>query len=153
MRIPFDNSYAQLPPQMYTAQLPTPVKSPQVIATNADLAAILGIDPEDLATPDAAQVFAGNNIPDGAAPLAQVYAGHQFGNWNPQLGDGRAVLLGEVDWHRRSSAAISSSKGLDQPPIRAVATGARGWGQSCANIWSRRRCTQWACPQRVLWPP
>ncbi len=96
MRIPFDNSYAQLPPQMYTAQLPTPVKSPQVIATNADLAAILGIDPEDLATPDAAQVFAGNNIPDGAAPLAQVYAGHQFGNWNPQLGDGRAVLLGEV---------------------------------------------------------
>ncbi|MGJ8587946.1 MAG: protein adenylyltransferase SelO [Yoonia sp.] len=96
MRIPFDNSYAQLPPQMYTAQLPTPVKSPQVIATNADLAAILGIDPADLDTPAAAQVFAGNHIPDGAAPLAQVYAGHQFGNWNPQLGDGRAVLLGEV---------------------------------------------------------
>jgi uncharacterized protein YdiU (UPF0061 family) len=96
MRIPFDNSYAQLPPQMYTAQLPTPVKAPQVIATNAALATILGIDPADLAAPDAAQVFAGNHIPDGAAPLAQVYAGHQFGNWNPQLGDGRAVLLGEV---------------------------------------------------------
>ncbi len=96
MRIPFDNSYAQLPPQMYTAQLPTPVKAPQMIATNAALATILGIDPADLAAPDAAQVFAGNHIPDGAAPLAQVYAGHQFGNWNPQLGDGRAVLLGEV---------------------------------------------------------
>ncbi|KQB98244.1 hypothetical protein AL073_05025 [Loktanella sp. 1ANDIMAR09] len=96
MRIPFDNSYAQLPPQMYTAQLPTRVKAPQVIATNAALATILGIDPADLAAPDAAQVFAGNHIPDGAAPLAQVYAGHQFGNWNPQLGDGRAVLLGEV---------------------------------------------------------
>jgi uncharacterized protein YdiU (UPF0061 family) len=96
MRIPFDNSYAQLPPQMYTAQLPTPVKAPQIIATNAALATILGIAPAELATPAAAQVFAGNHIPAGAAPLAQVYAGHQFGNWNPQLGDGRAVLLGEV---------------------------------------------------------
>ncbi len=96
MRIPFDNSYAQLPPQMYTAQLPTPVDAPQMIAANADLATILGIDPAEVSTAEAAQVFAGNHIPDGAAPLAQVYAGHQFGNWNPQLGDGRAVLLGEV---------------------------------------------------------
>lgn len=96
MHIPFDNSYAKLPPQMFTAQLPTPVKAPQMIAANADLAALLGIDPADLDTPEAAQVFAGNHIPDGATPLAQVYAGHQFGNWNPQLGDGRAVMLGEV---------------------------------------------------------
>lgn len=96
MHIPFDNSYATLPSQMFTAQLPTPVKAPQMIAANADLAAILGIDPTQISGPDAAQVFAGNHIPDGAAPLAQVYAGHQFGNWNPQLGDGRAVLLGEV---------------------------------------------------------
>ena len=96
MQIPFDNTYAQLPAQMYTAQLPTPVKTPQMIAANADLAAILGIDPAALETSEAAQVFAGNHIPDGAAPLSQVYAGHQFGNWNPQLGDGRAVLLGEV---------------------------------------------------------
>ena len=96
MHIPFDNTYAKLPPQMFTAQLPTPVQAPQIIATNAELAATLGIDPAELVTPDAAQIFAGNHIPDGAAPLAQVYAGHQFGNWNPQLGDGRAVLLGEV---------------------------------------------------------
>lgn len=96
MQIPFDNSYAKLPPQMYTAQLPTPVDAPHLIAANVDLAIILGIDPAELTTPAAAQVFAGNHIPDGAAPLAQVYAGHQFGNWNPQLGDGRAVLLGEV---------------------------------------------------------
>jgi uncharacterized protein YdiU (UPF0061 family) len=96
MHIPFDNSYARLPAQMYTAQLPTPVKRPQMIAANADLAAILGIDPEHIYGPEAVQVFAGNHIPEGAAPLAQAYAGHQFGNWNPQLGDGRAVLLGEV---------------------------------------------------------
>lgn len=96
MHIRFDNSYAKLPPHMFTAQLPTPVKTPQIIAANADLATLLGIDPSELTNADAAQVFAGNHIPDGAAPLAQVYAGHQFGNWNPQLGDGRAVLLGEV---------------------------------------------------------
>lgn len=96
MHIPFDNSYARLPVQMYTAQMPTPVKDPALIVTNPDLATLLGIDPADLTTPEAAQVFAGNQTPAGASPLAQVYAGHQFGNWNPQLGDGRAVLLGEV---------------------------------------------------------
>jgi uncharacterized protein YdiU (UPF0061 family) len=96
MRIPFDNSYAQLPPQMFTPQLPTPVRAPALIAANADLAELLGIDPAEITGDAATQVFAGNHIPDGAAPLAQLYAGHQFGHWNPQLGDGRAVLLGEV---------------------------------------------------------
>ena len=96
MHIPFDNSYAKLPAHMFTAQLPTPVKAPLMIAANADLAQLMGINPADLTGPEAAQVFAGNHIPDGAAPLAQAYAGHQFGHWNPQLGDGRAVLLGEV---------------------------------------------------------
>lgn len=96
MNIPFDNSYAKLPSQMFTAHLPTPVSDAKIITTNADLAAILGLDPATLDGPDAVQVFAGNHVPDGAAPLAQVYAGHQFGNWNPQLGDGRAILLGEV---------------------------------------------------------
>ena len=96
IRIPFDNSYARLPAQMFSAQLPTPVKAPNLIAFNSQLAAHLGIDVDDIAPAAAAQVFAGNHIPDGATPLAQAYAGHQFGNWNPQLGDGRAVLLGEV---------------------------------------------------------
>ncbi len=94
MKIPFDNSYATLPPQMFTAMAPTPVAQPQIIAINAGLAAALGIDGID--TAEATQIFAGNSVPNGAAPLAQVYAGHQFGNWNPQLGDGRAILLGEV---------------------------------------------------------
>ena len=96
MRIAFDNSYARLPAQMFTPQLPTPVRAPSLIATNASLATLLGIDASDLTAPEAAEVFAGNRIPDGAAPLAQLYAGHQFGHWNPQLGDGRAILLGEV---------------------------------------------------------
>lgn len=92
MKIPFDNSYFTLAAQMHATQLPTPVRYPQLIAVNEDLAALLGIT-GDLT--DAA-VWAGNTVPAGANPLAQLYAGHQFGHWNPQLGDGRAVLLGEV---------------------------------------------------------
>ncbi len=94
--IPFDNSYARLPERLFTLQLPTPVQAPSVIAVNDGLARDLGIDPAVLHGPDSAAVFSGNLVPQGASPLAQVYAGHQFGNWNPQLGDGRAILLGEV---------------------------------------------------------
>ena len=94
MLIPFDNSYATLPDGFFTRLNPTPVKTPQVLAFNDGLAQVLGIEVGDLA--EVAQVFSGNQIPDGAAPLAQLYAGHQFGNFNPQLGDGRAILLGEV---------------------------------------------------------
>ena len=93
--IPFDNSYARLPAQLFTKQLPTPVKDPRLIAFNSALAEDLGIQslPDDATL---ASIFAGNEVPEGAAPLAQLYAGHQFGHWNPQLGDGRAILLGET---------------------------------------------------------
>ncbi len=94
--IAFDNSFTRLPARMFTPQNPTPVRAPQMLAHNDALAKMLGIDPDWLSTAEAAQVLAGNVVPDGAAPLAQLYAGHQFGNWNPQLGDGRAILLGEV---------------------------------------------------------
>ena len=89
----FDNSYAALPDGFYTRITPTPVADPRLLAFNADLAASLGINagPDDLAF-----ILGGNELPQGAAPLAQLYAGHQFGNYNPQLGDGRAILLGEV---------------------------------------------------------
>lgn len=96
MLIPFDNTYATLPKQMFTRLAPTPVKSPEFIAVNANLATELGIDSTRLNSPDALSIFAGNTTPDNAAPLAAAYAGHQFGNWNPSLGDGRAILLGEV---------------------------------------------------------
>ena len=92
-RIPFDNSYAALPDQMFTRLDPTPVREPHLIAWNDALAQELGVD---VPTEVRAAVFSGNQVPSGAAPLAQLYAGHQFGNWNPQLGDGRAILLGEV---------------------------------------------------------
>ncbi|MDK3016362.1 protein adenylyltransferase SelO [Pseudodonghicola flavimaris] len=94
LHIPFDNSFARLPGTFFTAQRPQPVAAPRLVAFNTDLARLLGIDPGT--AEEQAEVFAGNRLPEGAAPLAQVYAGHQFGQYNPQLGDGRAVLLGEV---------------------------------------------------------
>ncbi|WP_035025983.1 protein adenylyltransferase SelO [Gemmobacter nectariphilus] len=91
----FDNSYARLPAHMFARQDPTPVAAPGLIGLNAGLAQDMGLDPDELSLPDWIAVFAGNRVPPGAEPLAQAYAGHQFGNWVPQLGDGRAVLLGE----------------------------------------------------------
>jgi serine/tyrosine/threonine adenylyltransferase len=92
----FDNSYARLPDTFYARQLPTRVKAPSLIKLNAALARQLGLDPAALSAADAAQIFSGNRMAAGAEPLAQAYAGHQFGNFQPQLGDGRAILLGEV---------------------------------------------------------
>jgi len=94
--IHFDNSYARLPEGFFTRTAPTPVRDPKLIALNRPLALRLGLDPDWLAGPDGLQMLAGNALPEGAEPIAQAYAGHQFGGFSPQLGDGRAILLGEV---------------------------------------------------------
>ncbi len=94
LMIPFDNTYAQLPNSFYARQAPIPVRAPQLIAFNEDLARVLRVTPGDVH--DMAEAFAGNTLPEGSDPIAQLYSGHQFGNYNPQLGDGRAVLLGET---------------------------------------------------------
>ncbi|WP_172295761.1 YdiU family protein [Pseudoruegeria sp. HB172150] len=96
LHVPFDNSYGKLPDRFFTRVAPTPVAEPSLIALNAALAKELGLDAEALRSNEGVAALAGNAVPDGADPLAQVYAGHQFGGWNPQLGDGRAILLGEV---------------------------------------------------------
>jgi uncharacterized protein YdiU (UPF0061 family) len=89
----FDNSYARLPERLFTRQAPVPVAAPALVAVNDALAREMGLDAEALR--GMADVLAGNRLPEGAEPLAQLYAGHQFGGWSPQLGDGRAILLGE----------------------------------------------------------
>ena len=94
--VPFDNSYARLPPRFYSRQAPEPVAAPAAIRFNLPLAQRLGIDAEWLQSAEGVAALAGNRLPRGAEPIAAAYAGHQFGAWNPQLGDGRAVLLGEV---------------------------------------------------------
>ena len=92
----FDNTYAALPERFYARLDPTPVAAPRLVRMNTALAERLGLDADALASPESMQVLAGNVLPDGATPIAAAYAGHQFGHFVPQLGDGRAILLGEV---------------------------------------------------------
>ncbi len=92
----FDNSYARLPEYFYHRQQAEQVPSPQLIRLNSALASDLGLDPDWLSSDDGLAMLCGNRFPDSADPLATVYAGYQFGSWNPQLGDGRALLIGEV---------------------------------------------------------
>ncbi len=92
MPVAFDNSYARLPERFYSRQDPTPVTAPALVRFNSTLAAEIGVPAEALDP----EMLSGNRIPAGAEPIALAYAGHQFGHFVPQLGDGRAILLGEV---------------------------------------------------------
>src|SRR5277367_5779022 len=95
----FSNSYAALPERFYARLDPEPVAEPRLIRFNAALATELGLEWSSLDDAALAAVFSGNAIPEGAEPIALAYAGHQFGHFVPQLGDGRACLLGEVVGH------------------------------------------------------
>ena len=96
LRLPFDNSYARLPDRFFARLAPTPVGGPHLMKLNRGLAAELGLDADALASAEGVATLAGNRIAAGSEPIALAYAGHQFGNFVPQLGDGRAILLGEV---------------------------------------------------------
>jgi uncharacterized protein YdiU (UPF0061 family) len=96
VHFPFQNTYAALPAGFFARVAPTPVASPRLIKLNRPLAIHLGLDPDLLDSPEGAEILAGKRLPDGADPIAMAYAGHQFGHFVPQLGDGRAILLGEV---------------------------------------------------------
>ncbi len=107
----FDNTYARDLQGFYVPWQPAQVPSPRLLFLNRALAEELGLDPAALLSDAGAAIFAGNTVPEGAEPLAQAYAGHQFGGFSPQLGDGRALLLGEViDRHgRRRDIAFKGS--------------------------------------------
>src|ERR1700722_7409766 len=92
----FENTYARLPERFYARVSPTRVRDPRIVKVNLALAEALGADGAALQSPRGAEVLAGNAIPEGAEPIALAYAGHQFGSFVQQLGDGRAILLGEV---------------------------------------------------------
>jgi protein adenylyltransferase len=87
-----EHTYAELPQLFYSPAAPTAVREPRLVAFNRPLASTLGLEPDE--TPEGAAIFAGNALPEGARPIAQAYAGHQFGHFTA-LGDGRAILLGE----------------------------------------------------------
>jgi len=115
-----DNSYARLPNSFFTSINPTPVRAPKTIILNKSLALSMGLNVQALQSEEGVAVLAGNEIPEGASPLAQAYAGHQFGHFN-MLGDGRAVLLGEqilpqgerVDIQLKGSGRTPYSRGGD----------------------------------------
>ncbi|XXT14651.1 YdiU family protein [Sorangium sp. So ce429] len=96
MNFAFDNTYARLPDRFHARVSPARVREPRVVKVNRALAELLGLDADRLASAEGAQVLAGNALPEGAESIALAYAGHQFGSFVSQLGDGRAILLGEV---------------------------------------------------------
>lgn len=114
--IPFHNTYARLPERFFSRQNPAIVPQPAHIRVNAALAVELGIDPAWMESADGLAVLCGNAVAEGSEPLAQAYAGHQFGGLSPQLGDGRALLLGEVkgrDIQLKGSGRTAFSRGGD----------------------------------------
>lgn len=120
----FNNSYQQLPEHFYTRIAPVPVVNPQLIVFNHGLAEELGLDPI-LLEPQAHLLFSGNLLPEDAQPIAMAYAGHQFGHFVPLLGDGRAILLGEI-FDRRSRRRDIHLKGTGQTPYSRQGDG-RAW--------------------------
>ena len=117
----FDNTYARELRGFYVPSKAAEVPHPSLLKLNRGLAVELGLNPDVLTSSHGAAVFAGNETPEGASPLAQVYAGHQFGGFVPRLGDGRALLLGEVldrngrrrDIQLKGSGRTSFSRGGD----------------------------------------
>ena len=112
--VELEHSYARELEGTYAAQEPRPVADPSLVALNVDLAAELGLDVDVLGSEVGVSVLSGNRLPADATPIAQAYAGHQFGSLNPQLGDGRAVLLGEIVTSR---AQIQNLLGVVIPPV------------------------------------
>ncbi|MEM9281782.1 MAG: YdiU family protein [Verrucomicrobiota bacterium] len=121
MPFSFDNSYARLPSHFFTRETPASVPNPQLILLNEELAEQLGLDTAWLKSPEGVSVLSGNAVAKGSVPIAQAYAGHQFGGFVPQLGDGRALLLGEVvdrsgarfDLQLKGSGRTAFSRGGD----------------------------------------
>ncbi len=119
--IAFASQYAALPEHFFARLPPTPVARPRLIQFNRALADELALDTKNLTEEQLAAIFSGNLVPEGANPIAMAYAGHQFGGFVPQLGDGRAILLGEVrdtagqwrDVHLKGSGRTPYSRGGD----------------------------------------
>ena len=116
-----DNTYARLPEAFYARVSPTPLPDPYGVSFNTAAAALIDLDPSVAERPEWVQLFSGNQSLPGTDPLAMLYAGHQFGHFVPQLGDGRAILLGEVrngagetwDLHLKGSGQTAFSRGFD----------------------------------------
>ena len=129
----FDNSFARELRGFYVPQQPAVVRAPRLLFLNNSLAAELGLDLSSLDAGARAALFAGNILADGAEPLAQAYAGHQFGGFSPQLGDGRALLLGEVI-DRKGRRRDIAFKGSGRTPFARGADGKAAVGPMLREV-------------------
>ncbi|HZG54540.1 MAG TPA: YdiU family protein [Pyrinomonadaceae bacterium] len=119
--LPFDNTYARLPAAFYSKVSPTALLAPHLVSFNRAAAELIDLDPREAERPEFVEYFGGGRTLPGAEPLAMLYAGHQFGSYVPQLGDGRAILLGEVrnargakwDLHLKGAGQTPYSRGFD----------------------------------------
>ncbi len=118
----YENSYAKLPPTFHRRVEPTPLAAPYLVSFNSNAARLLDLDDDAARSERFIATIAGNVVPDGAAPLAMLYAGHQFGSYVPQLGDGRAILLGEIRNERRERWTLQL-KGAGETPFSRGADG------------------------------
>jgi uncharacterized protein YdiU (UPF0061 family) len=125
--LPLENTYARLPESFYARVEPTPVPRPALVRVNRSLAEELGLDADALASPRGVEILAGNRVPEAAEPLAMAYAGHQFGHFVPTLGDGRAVLLGEIV-DREGRRHDIHLKGAGRTPFSRMGDGRAGLG-------------------------
>ena len=124
--------------------MPGPVAAPRLLAHAPDVAAMLGFDDAAVQAPDFAAVFAGNALYDGMQPWAANYGGHQFGHWAGQLGDGRAISLGEL----LAGAGSCSSRARDRRRTRAGPMAVRCCARRYANSCVRKPCTTSGCRPR-----
>ncbi len=115
--LPFDNTYARLPEAFYKRVEPKPLPNPYLVSFNPAAAELIGLNPEEAARPEFAEYFNGNRLLPGSEPLAMLYAGHQFGTYVPQLGDGRAILLGEAVGEKEGERWDLQLKGAGQTPF------------------------------------
>ena len=148
----FSNSYTRLPERFFARLDPTPVPKPRLIKFNELLASELGVNAQGLEPDELAAVFAGNVMPAGAEPIAMAYAGHQFGSFVPQLGDGRAILLGEV-LDRNGERRDVQLKGAGRTPFSRRGDGRAALGRSCANISLAKRCMRSEFRPHGRWRP
>jgi uncharacterized protein YdiU (UPF0061 family) len=137
-------------PGFFTYLQPTPVPEPHWIATSVSTARWMGLNPEWLHSAEALQILSGNAVSDhgngGSKPLATVYSGHQFGVWAGQLGDGRAILLGETE-----QGFEVQLKGAGRTPIHAWATAGPCCARRFANFSAAKPWQPWAFPPRARW--
>lgn len=121
--LPVENTFATLPPAFYTRLHPTPVPAPYLVCASDSSAAMIDLDPREFQSDEFVQVFAGNRSLPGSIPLAAVYSGHQFGLWAGQLGDGRAILLGDVPRATAPVEELGEIKSADRIELQLKGSG------------------------------